>query len=511
MRSRPLSSRVAALCEEVLPRLGTGVARQHVLAVQEGLAEPLRVAVAGRVKAGKSTLVNALLGRRVAPTDVGECTLVVTEYRYGNPERVEVQPKAGSLQRIPLDPDGGLPTSLGLAPRDVDHVTAWLSNQALRHMTIIDTPGLASARSGASSPTEKLLAVDHSSRVAVRRADALVFVLTQEARQDELDVLSAFRSQMGDISTTVVNAVAVLNKVDKLAPSASEPVKEAAAVVDRYRSDLRASVAAVVPVVGLLAETAGSGALHEQDFHHLEELASLENGIRTRLLLSSDRFTSLSCDVPESARRRLLAHLDLFGVRCALNLIDGGTRGAGALTSELNLRSGIEAVRMLLEDVFASRSDALKAEWALDALERISSGSAQDGIDALTFRRILGAGLERVRLEPEMQHLKVIGALQRCSRGEVALPVDLLDELQRVASEPSIAARLGCSRPFDITTLKGAALGGVARWKAFENDSRNWGAGAEVAAVARRSYEAMWSIIDQDAGPTGPPKHRGGT
>jgi hypothetical protein len=44
----------------------------------------------GRLKAGKSTLVDALIGRRVAPTEVGECTRIVTQFRYGTSDRVDV-------------------------------------------------------------------------------------------------------------------------------------------------------------------------------------------------------------------------------------------------------------------------------------------------------------------------------------------------------------------------------------------------------------------------------------
>jgi len=51
--------------------------------------------VAGRVKAGKSTLLNALVGEELAPTDAGECTRVVTWYQDGLTYRVTIDPKEG--------------------------------------------------------------------------------------------------------------------------------------------------------------------------------------------------------------------------------------------------------------------------------------------------------------------------------------------------------------------------------------------------------------------------------
>lgn len=44
------------------------------------LAGPMRVAVIGRVKAGKSTLMNALLGAEVAPTGPEELTYNVNTF-----------------------------------------------------------------------------------------------------------------------------------------------------------------------------------------------------------------------------------------------------------------------------------------------------------------------------------------------------------------------------------------------------------------------------------------------
>ena len=51
------------------------------------LDQPLRVAIAGKVNPGKSTLLNALVGDHLAPTDARECTRVVTWYRDGPSNR----------------------------------------------------------------------------------------------------------------------------------------------------------------------------------------------------------------------------------------------------------------------------------------------------------------------------------------------------------------------------------------------------------------------------------------
>ena len=100
---------------------------RDVEAVRARLVEPLRVAVGGRIKAGKSTLVNALLGQRVAATDVGECTKVVAWYRYDVQDRIEVHPRQGETRTLPASLDGRLPDDIGSAATDVDHITVWMS------------------------------------------------------------------------------------------------------------------------------------------------------------------------------------------------------------------------------------------------------------------------------------------------------------------------------------------------------------------------------------------------
>src|SRR3954453_19815697 len=78
------------------------------------LAEPLRVAIAGKTKAGKSTLLNALVGEALAPTGAGECTQVVTWYRHGPRYRAWLRPRGRAVVETPLRRSGtGIEVDLG--------------------------------------------------------------------------------------------------------------------------------------------------------------------------------------------------------------------------------------------------------------------------------------------------------------------------------------------------------------------------------------------------------------
>ena len=115
-------ARIVALCDEAEERLAEEDTRTAVRHVRAHLAEPLRVAVAGRVKSGKSTLVNALLRHKVAPTAYGECTRAVTWFRFGYPPQAHLVFRDGGKQRLPLEQGQRLPAALGADPADLARV-----------------------------------------------------------------------------------------------------------------------------------------------------------------------------------------------------------------------------------------------------------------------------------------------------------------------------------------------------------------------------------------------------
>ena len=98
------------------------------------LSEPIRIALAGTLKAGKSTLVNALVGQDIAPTDATEATRIVTWFRHGPTPKVTANHWGGRHSNVPVIHDGGLTFDLRmLDPADVvDLSVEWPAEELSR-------------------------------------------------------------------------------------------------------------------------------------------------------------------------------------------------------------------------------------------------------------------------------------------------------------------------------------------------------------------------------------------
>jgi hypothetical protein len=488
MTAGRLSERVAALCDRGLETLPAGVLQDRIKQIRDSLHDPLRVAVAGRVKAGKSTLVNALVREHIAPTGVGEVTKVVTWFRYGFPERVTVVPRSGTPWDTPLGTTYALPEALGADPEAIARVVVTLSIEALRSMTIIDTPGLASANVAYSEATREMLAIDDASRDAVSDADAVVYVIAHGAAREDAEALMAIRRTGGGPRASAVHSLGVLSKVDLLDGDDGTPERLAM----RQAELLRSMVATVVPVTGLLAETAETGAFHESDARALVQLAGLIGGARERMLLGADRFRAVDAGLDAATKERLLLLLDLRGIAIALAAIDGGATDATRIVRALAAASGIQRLRELLEETFGARADALKADRALLALERLSFSGA--GAADAPAQRALRNEIERLRLEPETHALRQIRALQECLEAEVGgIPEDLERELRRLLDGSTIQARVGVEAGAGDDEVERAAAAGANRWRSYVNDGQATSAAIRVADVVAQSYEYAWA------------------
>ena len=525
----PLSAAVAQLCDRLQPRLGERTAA-GVAEVLRRLAAPLQVAVAGRLKSGKSTLVNALIGRRVAPTDVGECTRLVTRFQYGTVDRVEVVLADGTRRALPFDADGMIPADLdsihrpggsdslhrpggrGIDLAKVSHLEAYLTNAVLRDLTVIDTPGLGSMDAASAARTEALLAagstaaslagsaeeLDPVSRSAVAGAEAVLYVVTQAVRADDRQVLATFTAATASREAGPVNAIAVLNKADTIPPesvpgSGGDVWTAASLLAARQAQVLRPRVADVLPMVGLLAETAESGGFTSADADALRALATCDEATRTAMLLSADLFTTLDAPVSPATRTRLLERLDLHGVRVGLEAVDAEPPiTAGALRRRLLDASGLAALRNRLDAVFRARADGIKAAAALASVTALAQASGDP-----KERQLVHDAIELLLQKPEAHQLRLLEALTLVTSGAVAMPDDLADEVVRVGGSSEVAEQLGMpGRP--VAELAGYALERAGWWRSFASFGAT-PAQSRVAHVVHRAYFLIWQRLREVA------------
>lgn len=447
----------------------------------ERLDEPLRVAIAGKVKAGKSTLLNALVGEAVAPTDAGECTRVVTWYRDGRSPNVVLHGKDGVLTALPvIRRDGALVIDLGGTPAErVDRLVVDWPAQSLRGMTLIDTPGIASLSTETAKRTVRFLEPDDDTPT---EADAVIYLM-RHLHVTDAEFLESFRDQ--DVArATAVNTVAVISRADEIGGGRVDAMFSARGIAARYRAEpaLRGLCQNVVAVAGLLAHTGRT--LRQAEFAALTELAGLPREELESALLSADRFAHTESALSVQVRRALLGRFGLFGIRLSTTLVRQGVRSPSALAGELVDRSGLRELQRVLHSQFAERRDLLKARSALLAVDRVlrTDPTARPGLAAQVERILAGAH--------EFAELRLLNAVRT---GAVTLPRPIAQEAQRLLGEEGItaAARLGLPDGAGPHDLHRAAVDTLRRWQRHAENPMFGRRTADACRVVIRTCEGM--------------------
>ena len=247
-------------------------ARGALDSAQLFLESPLKIAVAGRVNTGKSTLVNALVGSLVAPTATQELTSVPTVYVFGSPPSATAVMDDGGRAHLALSAAGPVLPSQLLARTRMLEVQLQLAT--LREATILDTPGLGSVSSDNSPRTNTVLL---STAEEQFDPDLVLYLVRDAFRPDDFDFIREFKSLdslMGPSRRRIV--AGVISHADSYGGGAWQQVDPFVAA-GAAASALVAGkdLAFVVPVSGLMAETARCGMLTEQFTTALAQLAPL--------------------------------------------------------------------------------------------------------------------------------------------------------------------------------------------------------------------------------------------
>jgi hypothetical protein len=459
-------------------------------ALRARLDEPLRVAIAGKVKAGKSTLLNALVGERLAPTDAGECTKVVTWYQDGHTYRVELLPRDGAARQARFTREGdALHVDLGgLDPADVEQLVVTWPSQALRATTLIDTPGIGSLSEHISQRAWQLLAPDDEETPA----DAVLYLM-KHLHTNDLEFLRAFQ----DVEVSrpnPINAIGILSRADEIGVGRIDSMASARRIAERLATDVnvRRVVQTVVPVAGLLAETAAT--LTEAEVARLRRIGDRTPREVEDLLLSADRFLTIMPELglTELERAELLRRFGLFGIRLASTLLRRGmATTATELARELAERSGMRELRDTLRSLFLDRRDVLKSRSALLALDSLARAHPVSESSAL-----LAEVEEIVASAHPFNELRVLSAVRA---GWVAGKAEVIAELERLVggSGASNATRLQLPPDADEGAVRAAAADALARWQRRAESPMTDHHLAVASRVVIRSCEGILAAVGQ--------------
>ena len=184
----------------------------HALVVK--LAEDrFNLAVVGQFKRGKSSLMNAIIGRDLLPTGLLPLTSAITTLCYGPEDCVILKRQGWALtQEIALDELADYVTERGNPGNEKGVIEARVELPVAflrRGLYFIDTPGVGSARQENTATTYAFLP----------QADAVIFVTSVEAPLSEAE-----EEFLRDIRAHVRKLFVVVNKMDLLAPTEREEV-----------------------------------------------------------------------------------------------------------------------------------------------------------------------------------------------------------------------------------------------------------------------------------------------
>ncbi|ASU77151.1 isoniazid inducible protein IniC [Actinopolyspora erythraea] len=439
----------------------------------ERLSEPLRMAVTGRVKSGKSTLINALVGAEIAPSDPEERTQVNTVFRYAPEPSITVHTPHGGQQRMSvgeLDP-ATIRDLQRWRPDEVARLVIESPSPGLQAITLIETPGVAST------------AVRETGRSALAQilseADAVLY-LTRQPQQTDVQFLESVH-ELRVARRAPINTILALSRADEVATGDADSVEAAGRVANAYRDDpkIRSFVQYVLPVAGLLAQ--GGTTLGQAEFEALSGLARLPREQLDELLLSADRFAGSR--VPESVdagtRRELLRRFGLFGLNRALTILGQGGVDHGRLRRNLLAESRIGELQEAVHLQFVERQEALRARSVLLAVDMALRANPRQG------SRQLRGELDRLLANAhEWDELRVLSGLWS---GQLSLPTRLRAEAERLlgAHGDAAPARLGLAAQASAREVAERAGDAARRWRVLAADPLR----------DREHREAVWTVL----------------
>jgi GTPase SAR1 family protein len=494
---------------------------QTIIDMSERLEEPLRVAVVGVMKAGKSTLMNALLKEKILYTATLEATYTVTWFKYGHTPELEIvfyddtKEKApfSDLEKWTVRPEGVEKHRLD----DVRYVIIYYPNEILKKMELIDTPGLESTHDKDSRNTQNFLGMklekeaDKVTTEAASLAEAIIYAFSRSARGRDRDLLEEFQS--GKEGSSPINAIGIFTKTDMFWDCGGAPDHDPLDIVEGacegYRNQLRETLYTVLPVTAKCVESIFD--IDASTISLFTSLARIDEADLIDWLVDAATFATDPSDetMPLSPKERtlLLQLFDRYGIYTIVKALNQGM-SMETLPDYLYAHSGVKTAADMILQHFGNRAYLIKLEYIFKQLRHeihtFMLANAQDtSVDRVCERMLR----DIERLQDEEQSFQELEVLQAFYNEEFTLADDpngelLRTQFLRIMGEDGsdCAARLGLERKSSISELKEEARRLTQTWNRIANSVITRPSLRQAAETVVRSCETMYYHLDMLSG-----------
>jgi hypothetical protein len=410
-------------------------ARQFLtLADQTG--EPCVVAVAGRVNAGKSSFINALLGEDLAKVGTLETTATINYFRYGvpNPQKpvrccwqndTWTEESREFLDSLQGNDEATLKKACG-----IKRLEYLLPNDFLRETTLVDTPGTGALVQEHQNRTAEYIGLvkelrerhSRETREISDKADAVIYLVGAAAGQSDKVFLEQFQGETTS-GARALNAIGVMSKID----INDELIKRRMTLARQMAEQLREQLNTVIPVsAGLARALQMCTSKASQIF--FETVKRFPREDLDFALSSYELFLMDEENVSKAERMALMETLD-WTVFTTLARAAADSPTVEAMTATIEDLAGFKPLHDVLDRHFFKRGHVLRCFRILRDARKILSVIQYDKLPAGERKqRELKAKLEKF-----VAFAGRIGS-ERQTAGELA---DYLrGEMNRVAASP---------------------------------------------------------------------------
>lgn len=347
------------------------------------------LAVGGRVKAGKSTFINTLLGEKLAMVGTSETTATVNRFVYGKPadpkRPVKVVYANGNVSYESMAFMNSFQKNdaktMALA-KGIQYFECALENPILKDINLIDTPGTDAVVEEHQEAAEKAfgLAEDkelrsihaQQTKEELQKANAVIYLVGAVAIASNKQFLDNFQQACDGASA--LNAIGVISRID----DEEQTLYNSKSQAEYVAASLKEQVSGVYPVSACLYEAVK---FHSSQFAQWQtRLKTIPENIFTILCKDNDSAWNGSYEIAllkrcpnllsADIRKQMKGDMPWGTFRAIIKELYKASSPQEAEENLLQL-ANFDEVKRVLEDQFFSRAVAMKCTSLLAQLNKL--------------------------------------------------------------------------------------------------------------------------------------------